>query len=126
MPLWQIPMNVYKQMAVTLAELQMHVKPCGEIGNYLFTQMVEFNTKAADFPWPHGEIWGLGDSPTVGVLLQESQKRDVYDVIPAPVFKEDESYDFSEKNRDIRVYKQVDARMILNDFYAKLYLNYHQ
>lgn len=124
MPLWQIPMNVYKQMAVTLAELQMNVRPCGEIGKYLFSQMAEFNKKCADYEWPHGETWGLGDSPTIGVLLQESEKNDIYEEVPAPVFKDDMTYDFSETNRKIRVYKQVDSRMILNDFYAKLYLNY--
>lgn len=43
MPLWQIPLGTYKQFAVSLAELQLKVMPCGEIGKYLFEQLVEFN-----------------------------------------------------------------------------------
>lgn len=127
MPVWQIPITVYKQMAVSLAELQYFVSPCGEIGKYLVEQMVEFNNNCKDIlPWPHGEIWGLGDSPTIGVLLEEAEKDDIYEMRPAPAIRyEDMSYDFSEKYRDIRVYHTVNARLTLNDFFAKLNINYN-
>lgn len=126
MPLWQIPMNVYKQMTVSLAELQVNVQPYGEIGNYLFKQMVEYNYKCADVShWPHGEIWGLGDSPTIAVLMEESEKTDIYDIVPAPCINyEDLTYTYEMKNRDIRVYKQVNVRLTMEDFYAKLKLNF--
>ena len=56
MPLWQIPADVYQRMSVSLSELQWNVEPCGEIGNYLFRQMLEVNEAAADIPyWPNGE-----------------------------------------------------------------------
>lgn len=124
--LWQIPMNVYKQMAVSLAELQQNVMPCGRIGEYLFRQMVEFNDKCASVPnWPHGEIWGLGDSPTIGVLLEESEKTDIFDMTKAPTIdRETMKYSFDNANREIRVYNQVNARLILADFYAKLAINF--
>jgi len=126
MPLWQIPMNVYKQMSVSLAELQVRVKPRGRIGKYLFEQMVEFNNKTANIPhWPHGEIWGLGDTPTISVLMEESEKEDIYDVIPAPCIRyEDMKYDYSVKNREIRVYRSVNSRLTMEDFYAKLAINF--
>lgn len=125
MPVWQVPMNVYKQMSVTLAELQLHVRPCGEIGKYLFEQMVAFNKKTADVShWPHGEIWGLGDSPTIGVLLEEGEKDDIYEMVKAPTVKEDLSYSFDNDNRKIRVYKQLSVRTCLGDFFAKLKINY--
>ncbi len=127
MPVWQIPITVYKQMSVTLAELQANVYPCGEIGRYLVEQMVDFNNrKADDAHWPHGEIWGLGDSPTIGVLLEESEKDDIYDMIEAPVIHPDMSYSFEGRNRKIRVYRQLNPRTTLNDFYAKLKINYGQ
>ncbi len=124
--LWQVPKNVYKQMAVSLAELQANVYPCGELGKYLFTQMAELNTQLAAIPhWPHGEIWGLGDSPTVGLLLAESEKTDLYDIVPAhPVRYEDMTYDRSRSYREIRVYKDANARLTLADFFAKLKINY--
>lgn len=126
MPLWQIPMNVYKQMAVSLAELQYKVAPCGEIGKYLFEQMVEVNDRLAIVPhWPHGEIWGLGDSPSLGVLLFEQERTDVYDVRPAPrVDPETCRYIHDQPNREIRVYKDANVRLTLEDFFCKLAINY--
>lgn len=126
MPLWQVPMNVYKQVSVSLAELQLYVKPHGKIGDYLFQQMVDFNLKKGeDAHWPHGEIWGLGDSPTIGLLLAEAERIDLYDMIPAPcVDYETEKYIHGQGNREIRVYKDANARMTLADFFAKLAINY--
>jgi inosine-uridine nucleoside N-ribohydrolase len=126
MPLWQIPINVYKQMAVSLAELQARVKPYGKIGKYLFEQMVEFNNRTAHVTfWPHGEIWGLGDSPTVSVLLEETEKKDIYDELHAPNIRYDDlTYEHNEKNRKIRVYKEINTRLTMEDFYAKMMINF--
>ena len=40
-PLWQVPRPTYMKMRVSLAELEYRVRPCGEIGRYLFDQLVE-------------------------------------------------------------------------------------
>lgn len=124
-PVWQVPMSLYKVMAVSLAELQLKVRPCGEIGKYLFEQMVEFNHVASkhDWPWPHGEIWGLGDQGTVAVLMEELEKVS-YDLIPAPRIAEDMTYIHGQANREIRVYNYLDARLTLEDFFAKLAINF--
>lgn len=122
---WQIPMSLYKTMSVSLAELQQKVLPCGKIGEYLFTQMVEFNHYASDFNmvWPHGEIWGLGDQGTIAVLMEELEKTS-YDLLPAPRIAEDMTYIHGQENRCIRVYHYLDARLTLEDFFAKLAINY--
>ncbi len=123
-PLWQIPVGTYKQIGVTLAELQYHVKPCGAIGRYLFEQMAEFNEKAKIFPlFPHGESWGLGDSAPVGVLLQELEKED-FILVHAPHIRPDMTYKERIDSRKIRVYHRVDSRMILGDFFAKLAIQF--
>ena len=124
-PVWQIPMSLYKVMAVSLAELQLKVRPCGEIGKYLFEQMVDFNRVAAkyDMAWPHGEIWGLGDQGTVAVLMEELEKVS-YDLVPAPRIAEDMTYIHGQDNREIRVYNYLDARLTLEDFFAKFQLNF--
>jgi hypothetical protein len=126
MPVWQVPKNVYKQVSVTLAELQYNVYPCGEIGKYLVEQMVEVNNACAKIPqWPNGEMWGLGDSPTIGVLLEEVEKTDIYDMIPAPeIDYETHKYIHTGNHREIRVYNQVNTRLILGDMFAKLKINY--
>ena len=124
-PVWQVPMSLYKVMAVSLAELQLKVRPCGEIGKYLFEQMVDFNHVAAkyDMAWPHGEIWGLGDQGTIAVLMEELEKVS-YDLVPAPRIAEDMTYIHGQNNREIRVYNYLDARLTLEDFFAKLQLNF--
>lgn len=123
--LWQIPKNVYKEFGVSLAELQLKVKPCGEIGKYLFQQLVEFNLEASamDRPWPYGEIWGLGDQGTIAALMEDAGKMN-YEMIPAPRVMEDMTYEHGQDNREIRVYKTMEARLTLEDFFAKLAINF--
>ena len=124
-PLHSIHSSLYKTFAVSLAELQLKVRPCGRIGEYLFRQMVEYNHEAskADWVWPHGEIWGLGDQGTVAVLMEELEKVS-YDLIPAPGIAEDMTYIHGQDNREIRVYRSLDVRLTLEDFFAKLALNF--
>lgn len=124
MPLWQVPINVYKQIAVSLAELQYKVRPCGELGRYLFENMAEYNRKfASKLHWPQGETWGLGDQATVTVLLDELERMN-YDWIPAPRITKEMAYVHGQNNRPIRVYHTLDARMTMEDFYAKLAIQF--
>lgn len=122
---WQVPMDVYKQFGVSLAELQLKVKPCGAIGKYLFEQLISFNHKAAayEMAWPHGEVWGLGDQGTIAVLMEELEKIS-YDLIPAPQIADDMKYIHGQENRKIRVYKTAEVRLTLEDFFAKLAINF--
>ena len=127
MPFWQIPGDVYRTMMVTLSELQLHVEPCGEIGKYLFEQLLAVNDELAETPfWPNGETWCLGDSPTVGVFLDDAHSPDLYREVPAPTIDyEDMSYHFDRPNRSIRVYHRINPRLILEDMYAKLKINFN-
>lgn len=125
MPLWQIPRNVYKQFAVSLAELQLKVKPCGDIGRYLYEQMLEVNHSFfPDGNWPHGETWALGDEGCVCALLEEAERDDGYDMIEAPFIMDDMTYSFGYGNRKIRVYHKMDVRLDLEDLFAKFQLNF--
>lgn len=120
--LWQVPKNVYEMMPVSLAELEYRVRPCGEIGKYLFDQLVEHSQ--TDIPrksaFRTGESWVLGDSPAVGLILYEH--RFDFEYISAPQITTDMHYVFPNRNRPIRVYKHVDSRLILEDLYCKLAL----
>ena len=125
MPLWQVPKDVYKQMTVSLAELQLKVRPYGKIGCYLFDQMAEFNRMLQKGPWPHGEIWGLGDQGVIATLMEEVEKTDIYREIEAPNFDpETGCYIYDTGNRTIRVYHTLDSRLVLEDFFCKLQLNF--
>lgn len=117
--LWQIPEDCVSEIVAGIAELENRVRPCGPIGKYLFEQLSAFN----DSPYAHwtsGETWGLGDSCTVGVLLHDN--RHDYEMREAPVFAQDLSYIHHTGYRKIRVYKKIDGRMVLEDFFGKLTL----
>lgn len=120
--LWQVPKNVYEMMAVSLAELELRVRPHGAIGKYLFDQLCEHlmepGPRKSDFRT--GECWVLGDSPAVGLIL--NPQRFEYDWVPAPEITREMRYVHTGRNRAIRVYRDVDSRFILEDLYAKLEL----
>ena len=121
-PLWQVPRPTYMKMRVSLAELEYRVRPCGEIGRYLFDQLVE----NSDIPRVYndevrsGEVWFLGDSPVVGLMMWDHPE--CYTWVEAPESTPQMHYVQTHKNRPIRVYHDIDARYILEDFYAKLSL----
>lgn len=117
--LWQVPVNVYSKMMVSLTELEMKVAGCGEIGKYLFQQLVDFNDSLAMQPlWPSGENWCLGDSPVVGLMMDQqfycAEERE------APTVDDELRYHFSGVGRKIRVYHDINERFILEDFFSKL------
>jgi hypothetical protein len=120
--LWQVPKNVYEMMAVSFAELELKVRPCGDIGRYLFDQLMEH--AGEDIPrksaFRSGETWVLGDNPTIGLILYEH--RCCYDLIPAPEISREMHYIHNGQRPAIRVYRSVDSHLILEDLYAKLAL----
>jgi purine nucleosidase len=112
---WQIPSPVYKLMAVSYAELRAKVAPHGALGRYLVEQLVAWNARWVPQPI---EYRSLGDSPAVGVIMYPDCGR--WELRPAPEFNDDMTYRHMGRNRPIRVYDSVDARFILEDFFAKL------
>jgi purine nucleosidase len=120
-PLWQVPQNVYNTMRVSLAELEARVSPHGEIGKYLFEQLIQFNDDNAH-GWPRGECWGLGDSPVVSLILDDLEFSDGFVTVPAPRITPEMHYVHHQTERMIRVYRNVDVRFTLEDMYAKLEL----
>ena len=119
--LWLIPSNVYVTITVGLAELQQKVFPCGKIGRHLFENMITYNNSPAA-GWTKGESWSLGDSPAIGVALNPDCGH--YIEHEAPFINEDTSSSFGKGNPTIRIYIDIDSRYLLEDFFAKLSLNY--
>ena len=119
--LWLIPSNVYVTITVGLAELQQKVFPCGKIGRHLFENMITYNNSPAA-GWTKGESWSLGDSPAIGVALNPDCGH--YIEHEAPFVNEDTSFSFGKGNPKIRIYTDIDSRYLLEDFFAKLQLNY--
>jgi purine nucleosidase len=113
---WQIPSTIYKRMAVSYAELVEKVYDKGELGRYLVEQLVDWNNKHhRGDPIEHRS---LGDSPAVGVMMYP--ECGWFEWLAAPEFNSEMNYVHTGRNRPIRVYRAVDQRFILEDFFAKL------
>lgn len=112
---WQIPMPVYRMMAVSYAELHERVYDKGPLGKYLVDQLVAWNAKMVK---GHIEHRSLGDSPAIGVIMYPECGRS--DWRPAPEFNSLMNYTHTGANRPIKVYENVDQRFILEDMFAKI------
>lgn len=122
-PLWIIPKDVYRSIRVSLAELAVNVKPNGKVGEYLYQQLIDLNMELGwNDEWPFGEVWHLGDSPIVTLLLDDHEYN--YDWVPAPKITKEMNYIHYQKERYIRWYNYVDSQHTLQDMYAKLKLHY--
>jgi purine nucleosidase len=112
---WQIPMSVYRLMAVSYAELYERVFDKGPIGRYLVEQLVDWNSRMVAGPIEHRS---LGDSPAIGVIMYPDCGR--FEWRPGPEFNPLMNYVHTGRNRPARVYESVDQRFIQEDFFAKL------
>ena len=123
--IWQTPQNVYSTLEVSLAELKRRVYPCGELGRYLYRQLVEENhvEYSPGFLLRSGENWTLGDNTTVAVLIM-NRWRENWHMEHAPVIRDDLTYEANPDGRLIRVYDSIDVRMTLEDLFCKLELAY--
>ena len=134
LPIWQVPRNVYKTCLVSATELQAFVAPNGAIGEWLYRKVVERPRKYMNV-LNMGETWTLGDSPLVLLTAltdwvpssalpppfrYEQTGSSLFETVPAPHLNPDGTSAPQPGGRLIRVYKSVDTRMMLNDFFAKL------
>lgn len=111
---WQIPSTVYRRMPASYAELYEKVYDKGEIGKYLVEQLIEHNARGRTAQ----EFRSLGDSPAVGVMIYPDCG--AWEWLPAPEFEPTMHYRHTGRNRPIRVYSDIDARFVHEDFFAKL------
>ena len=125
--IWQIPVNVYGGAYLSFAEIVSKVKPCGKIGHYLCEVMFAVNDWYGNIPrripFPHGEVWSIGDQPTVSVLLQ-SPSGSKFHIEKAPHIQDNMTYLPNPQGKDIVVYDGIDNRLTMDDFFAKLALCY--
>lgn len=123
MMLWQIPMNVYAGMNITFAELVQKVKTAGKIGAYLCDRMFAVNDwygkVAPQMSFPHGEVWSIGDQPTVSALLETESGKNWIEIC-APKIEDDMSYTENPNGKKMKVFCGIDRRMLMDDFFAKL------
>jgi purine nucleosidase len=125
-PIWQVPRNVYRQCLVSMTELLHRVRPAGRIGDYLYQRVYDIFTLAAKAGLNLGETYVLGDSPLVLLTaLQSSFQPDPsssrYVTRHAPRINDDGTYTQRTSGRTIRVYTELDVRLMLSDLFTKLH-----
>jgi inosine-uridine nucleoside N-ribohydrolase len=124
-PLWQVPRNVYRQALVSMTELLTNVRPAGRIGTHLYERIFDVFELAAGAGLNLGETYILGDSPLVLLTaLQSSFEPDPsssrYVTRFAPRINDDGTYTPRETGRRIRVYTDLDVRLMFSDLFSKL------
>lgn len=117
--MWIIPLSAYSTMNVSIAELDMRVRPCGELGRWLFQQLVDYNNSDVA-AWTCGDGWSLGDCPAVAVAIKPDCGR--FRTVSAPIIGADTVSRFDASRPTVRLYGTVDSRFTLGDLFAKLAL----
>lgn len=122
--IWQIPRDTYRQALFSFSELTYRIKPVGKLGCFLMEKLEDL-MKRAD--WNLGEAYVLGDSPLVLVTALQSS----WEVAPSssryitrntPKINDAGFYDGNQKGRPIRIFTNLDIRLMFEDMVAKLIL----
>ena len=112
---------------MSYGELITKVKPEGKTGAYLTKKIEDLMERVQKLNFHIGETYIMGDSPLVLVTaLQSSFEADSssssYVLKNAPKIDDNGLYQYNPKGRNIRVYTQLDTRLMFEDFYTKLKL----
>lgn len=117
MPVWQVPIEAYRQMQYPIAGLRANVQPMSPFGAWLYDRF----TTPPDFV-ELGGTWPLGDSPLV-LLTALSGESSHYVEQPARRIAADLSYGEVIPNRMVRVYDRLDAWLVFEDFQSLMQLH---
>ena len=112
--IWQVPSNVYSQVNVGYAELDARVAVHGDLGEYLVSQLKEWNETYHPDPI---ESRSLGDSPAIGLALYP--RGGTFRMRPSPRFSPEGQY-VPGAGHPVKVAEAVDVRFLLEDFFHKL------
>jgi inosine-uridine nucleoside N-ribohydrolase len=126
MEIWQVPRDVYRQCLVTETELRRRVAGTGPLGRYLYDEIRHvMNPHHMHRREPMPESYALGDSPLVLLtalrsVFEPDSTSSRHALKPTPQITADGTYRPMSGTRSMRVYTQVDVRLMFEDFYVKL------
>lgn len=122
--LWQITRNIYRDCNASLAEMLVRMKSKSVLGSFLFEKISVAARRNIETTGYFSEMYSLGDSPLV--LLTALQTG--FEPSPAssrwvdherPQINNAGQYEFRGRQERVRVFTQLDVRMMLEDMYAK-------
>ena len=116
-PLWQVPQDAYRQVQLSMAELQADLRPISPFTRWMYSRF----TNPPDFV-DLGGTWPQGDNPLefATALTSESSR---WREQPARRLRDDFTYGAPLPDRRVRVYEQLDVRLIVADLLAQLKLH---
>lgn len=123
--IWHIPRDAYRQCNASLAELEIRMHRNGELGKYLFGKIEEAVSLAIKASNRFAEVYTMGDSALVLLTaLQNSfepaPSSSQFIEIPRLTINDEGLYGTQAGTRTIRVFTQLDERLMQEDLYAKL------
>lgn len=123
--IWQVPRNVYRQCLVSDVELRRRVAALGPLGQYLFDEVQLVMDRTVDEGRGPAETYALGDSPLVLLTaLQSVFEADTTSSFhverPTPQLTAEGAYRPVRGSRQMRIYTQVDVRLMFEDMFLKL------
>lgn len=123
--LWQVPRSAYRQTIMSRAEILTRIAPKGALGGFLVDALSAVVRDFERIGHLGGETYVMGDSPLVLLTaLQTTFEPDTgssrHREVACPNLRSDGSYSMNSNGRPIRVYSQLDNRLMFEDFFAKL------
>jgi inosine-uridine nucleoside N-ribohydrolase len=125
---WQVPRDAYRQVLASRSELLTRMSPQGPLGAHLFRSLGDTARTVSAFGVHMGETYVLGDSPLVLLTALWSN----FDPAPAscrwvdmprPHITDTGNYAANADGPHLRVFTDLDTRLLLEDLYAKLQLH---
>jgi inosine-uridine nucleoside N-ribohydrolase len=128
LPIWQVPRNVYRTAIASRAELMVRMRPHGELGHHLFDALADAYERVKSMDMQLGEVWVMGDSPLVSLTalwtgFEPAPASSPWVTVPCPRILDSGLYEARPDGRPLRVFTDVDSRLMLEDLYAKLALH---
>src|SRR5262249_26404435 len=107
--MWQVPRDVYRQCLISLAELDVRVRPKGAVGRYLAEAIDRVAGLMESAGRNLGEAYALGDSPLVLLTALQSAfepapSSSAYVTRPMPKLSDKGRYLENDGGRPVRVY----------------------
>jgi inosine-uridine nucleoside N-ribohydrolase len=126
--IWQVPHDAYRQVLASRSELLTRMRSAGPLGEHLFDSLGDMARLMAGFGVHLGETYVLGDSPLVLLTALWSSFDPApascrWVVRPRPRFTDSGDYETAADGHPLRIFTQLDTRLLLEDLYAKLALH---
>lgn len=112
----QVPQPVYRQCAVSVAELEVGLRAAGEFGEWLYDRF----TSPPEFIRIGGN-WPMGDSPPV-LLTAITTESSASCTVDTPWIDDAGGYAPHPEPRPLTLYDTIDTRVLFADFWARLHL----